>query len=103
MVLGRLWKLVMERYQGFLITRITKPISELYISALRSNDMAYINLGGKICGEIPDEMARSIIAEIRASEKPDYEKMRRVSDELKVRILEQEASRKQDNNETKGN
>ena len=65
--------------------------------------MAYINLGGKICGEISDEMARSIIAEIRASEKPDYEKMRRVSEELKVRILEQEASRKQDNNETKGN
>lgn len=65
--------------------------------------MTYINLGGKICGEVPDEVARSIIEEIRAAEKTDYEKMRRESEELKAGILEQEASRKQDNNETKGN
>ncbi len=63
--------------------------------------MTYINLGGKICGEVPEEVARSIIEEIRAAEKPDYEKLRRESEELKARILEQEASRKQDNNETK--
>ncbi len=37
----------------------------------RSNSMTYINLGGKICGEVPDEVARSIIEEIRAAEKPD--------------------------------
>lgn len=65
--------------------------------------MAYINLGGKLCGEVPDEVARSIIEEIRASEKTNYEKLRRESEELKIRILEQEASRKQDNNETKAN
>lgn len=52
--------------------------------------MAYLDLGGRICGEVSDEVARSIIEEIRTSEAPNHDKMRHDVEEMMRRILERE-------------
>jgi hypothetical protein len=49
--------------------------------------MADLNLGGRIYCDIPDDIARKIIKEIRSSKKPSYEKLERKCQELKHKII----------------